>query len=529
MESSKPYRASKRVADSTKAQAETELSNARKAVRDLALKIEQTNSRAKVMKEKQPKNQKRYEQEHEDYRYAQVVKEVEQITREMNKLKLDMTNVLTEKRHAGNIFKALSSKRSTLLSAVERIKKEIEGIDEEHVLVELARIEAVKEQQVIEAQRKEEANRYQKELEEVRKKAKEVDQQNELELEQELQVTLYNVNLLENELARVKAPKGSRPGLLQTLTNELETAKTELANIKTEGFNFMASMDVIRNELKRVREEKSPLQKQDEKRELTVETLNSKILKEKAKLESIKMTTEKANSVASNLSVTVEQLRAETETTKKETELIVNEIEKLKLEIPKTESEIELSEKRLESVMDELKTAKSLESTALENLKNLIDSIVRDRELTSISKSTITITSFEYEYLTGKAGGAEEIADKKVAAAHAWMEALKANEKEIVMKIKTAKKEIRVVSMEVEDDGGDVYGTEPGGRRRTVDASPRRSMYKIGSMTPGRRARSVKLLSPATRQAIKSASFTKKKERESRNLGKLLDENDEMG
>ncbi|MFS7983427.1 putative WEB family protein [Helianthus anomalus] len=527
MESSKPYRASKRVADSTKAQAETELSNARKAVRDLALKIEQTNSRAKVMKEKQPKNRKQYEQEHEDYRYAQVVKEVEQITREMNKLKLDMTNVLNEKRHASNIFKAMSSKRSTLLSAVERIKKEIEGIDEEHVLVELARIEAVKEQEVIEAQRKEEANRYQTQLEEVRKKVKEVDQRNELELEQELQVTLYNVNLLENELARVNAPKGS-PGLLQTITNELETAKTELADIKTEGFNFMSSMDVIRNELKRVREEKSPLQKEDEKRELTVETLNSKILKEKAKLESIKMTTEKANSVASNLSVTVEQLRAETETTKKENELIVNEIEKLKLEIPKTESEIELSEKRLESVMDELKTTKSSESTALENLKNLIDSIVRDRELTSISKSTITITSFEYEYLTGKAGGAEEIADKKVAAAHAWMEALKANEKEIVMKIKTAKKELRVVSMEVEDDGGDVYGTEPGGRRRTVDASPRRSMYKIGSMTPGRRARSLKLLSPATRQAIKSASFMKKKEREPRNLAKLLDENDEM-
>ncbi|KAM0062904.1 putative WEB family protein [Helianthus debilis subsp. tardiflorus] len=526
MESSKPYSASKRAADSTKAQAETELSNARKAARDLALKIEQTNSRAKVMKEKQQKSRKQYEQEHEDYRYAQVVKEVGQITREMNKLKLDMTNILTEKRHAGNIFKALSSKRSTLLSAVERIKKEIEGIDEEHVLVELARIEAVKEQGVIQAQRKEEENRYQTQLEEVRKKAKEVNQ--EKELEQELQVTLYNVNLLENELARVKAPKGS-PGLLQTITNELETAKTELASIKTEGFNFMSSMDVIRNELKRVREEKSPLQNQDEKRELTVETLNSKILKEKAKLESIKMTTEKANSVASNLSVTVEQLRAETATTKKENELIVNEIEKLKLEIPKTESEIELSEKRLESVMDELKTTKSSESTALENLKNLIDSIVRDRELTSISKSTITITSFEYEYLTGKAGGAEEIADKKVAAAHAWMEALKANEKEIVMKIKTAKKEIRVVSMEVVYDGGDVYGTEPGARRRTVDASPRRSMYKIGSMTPGRRARSLKLLSPATRQAIKSASFSKKKERESRNLAKLLDENDEMG
>ncbi|KAI7739373.1 hypothetical protein M8C21_010716 [Ambrosia artemisiifolia] len=536
MESLQSYRASKRVADSTKAQAETALSDARKAVQDLALKIEESNSRAKVMREKQQKKIKLYEQEHEvslknkeDYRYAQVVKEIEQITREMDKLKLDMTNVLKEKREAGNIFKALSSKRATLLSAVERIKKEIEGIDEEHVVVELARIEAVKEQEVIEAQRKEEASRYQIQLEEVKQKVKEVDQQNKLK--QELELTLDNVNLLENELAHAKAPKGS-PGLLQKITEELEAAKAELADIKKESFSFMASMDVIRTELKHVREQKSPLEKEEEKRDLTVQTLNSKILKEKAILESVTATAEKANSVASNLSVTVEQLRAETEATKKENELIVIEIQKLKVEIPKTESEIELSEKSLEVAMEELKITKSTESTALENLKKIIDSIVRARELTSISSSTITVTSFEYEYLTGKAGGAEEIADKKVAAAQAWMEALKANEKEILMKIKMAKKEMREVSMDVKDDGVDVYGTEAGGRRRTVDgelkvlASPRRSMYKIGNMTPGRRARSQKLLSSATRQAIKSASFSKRKEK---GIAKVLDENDEMG
>ncbi|KAI3761024.1 hypothetical protein L1987_51429 [Smallanthus sonchifolius] len=543
MESSEPY-LSTSVADSIKAQAETELSDARKTVRDLALKIEESNSRAKVMRQKPLKWQ---EQEHEvslknkeDHRYAQVVTEMKHITRELDKLKLDMTRVLKEKRHADSAFKASGSKKSTLVSAMERIKKEIREIDEEHVLVELARIEAVKEQEVIEAQRKEEANSYQIQMEEVKKKVKEIDQHDEVK--QELQLTLYNVNLLENELTRAKETKWS-PGLLQTVTEELETAKTELDTIKREGFNIMASMDVIRNEVKRVREEKSRLEKEEEKRDLTIETLNSKMLKGKAKLESVTATTEKANSVASNLSVTVEQLRAETETTKKEKQLIVHEIGKIKMEVTKTESEIELSEERLEAVMEELKTTKSSEFTTLENLKNLIDSTIRARELSSINSSTITITSFEYEYLTGKASGAEEIADKKVAAAQAWMEALKANEKEILLKIKMAEKQTREVSVEVEDDNGDVYGTESGGRRRTVDgasnrwgqngakvlASPRRSMYKIGSMTPGKRTRSQKLLSPATRQAIRSASFTKKREKVSRNLEKLLDENDEMG
>ncbi|KAI7749015.1 hypothetical protein M8C21_009921 [Ambrosia artemisiifolia] len=544
----KLYGASKRVADSTKAQAETELFNARKNVRDLALKIEESNSRAKSMEQTQQKTSKWHGQEvhevslknKEDYQYAQVVKEIERIKHELGQLKLEMRSVLKGKKQAENAFKASSYQTYTLSSAVERIKKEIEEIDEEQVLVELARIEAVKEREAIEAQRKEEANRYQTKLEEVKKKFKDVDQHDEVT--QALQLTLYNVNLLEKELALAKETNG-RPDLLHTITEELEAAKTELANIKREGINFMTSIDVLRNELKLVQEETACLEKEEEKRDLTVQALNSKILKGKAKLESVTATTENANLIASNLSLTVEQLKAENETAKKERELIIEEIEKIKLEIPKTESEIELSEKRLEAAMEELKTAKSSEFTALENLKNLIESTVQYRELTSQSKSTIKITSFEYEYLTGQARGAEEIADKKVAAAQAWVEALKANEKEILLKINVTKQQIKEFNVEIDDDDRDASGADTGGRRRTVDgelnrwgqnevkvvASPRRSMYKIGNMTPGKRARSQKFLSPAARQAIKSASFTRKREKVPQNLEKLLDENDEAG
>ncbi|KAI3669661.1 hypothetical protein L6452_40985 [Arctium lappa] len=542
MESSEPFptskgddnqhRQSKRVVDPTKSRAETELSDARKTVRDLALKIEEANSRAKRMQQRTMKQREQEEQQQkvslmnkEDRRYAQVTKEIEHIKQELGKMKIDMTHVLKKKKNAENAFISTSSKISTLSSATERIKKEIEELDEEHVLVELARIEAVKECAAIEAQRKEEANRYKTQLEEIKKKVEEILQRNEMT--KELQLTLYNVNLLENELARVKKTDKT-PVQLRAITEELESAKAELANIKREGFDFMASMDVVRKELRRVQEETARLEKEEEKRDLTVQTLNSKILKGKAKLESITATTEKANTIASNLSLTVEHLRAESETAKKENELINEEIKNIKLEIAKTECEIELSEERLEAAMEELETVKSSEFRALENLKNLIDSTVRARESATLNSSTITITNFEYEYLTRKAGGAEEIADKKVAAAQAWVEALKANEKEILMKIEMAKREIRALDIEVEEEMGDAYGTDLGiSRRRSVDsesnrwgqngakvlASPRRSVYKIGNMTPGKRGRSQKLLSSATRQAIKSASFTKKREK----------------
>lgn len=479
MESSQPFPTSKRdrVVDSMKSRAETELSDAQKTVRDLALKIEEANSRAKIMQQRTPKWREQEEQEvslmnKKDRQYAQVTKEIEHIKHELGKLKIDMTRVLKKKKHAENAYKAMSSKNSTLSSAIERIKKEIEELDEEHVLVELARIEAVKECAAIEAQRKEEANRYKTQLEEIKRKVEEILQQNTMT--KELQLTLYNVNSLETELTRVKKTKET-PAQLHTITEELESAKTELANIKREGFDFMASMDIIRNELRNVQEETTRLEKEEEKRDLTVQTLNSKILKGKAKLESITATTEKANAIASNLELTVEHLRAESETAKKENELINEEIANIKLEIPKTECEIELSEKRLEAAMEELNTVKSSELGALENLKNLIDSTVRARESDTQNSSTITITNFEYEYLTGKAGGAEEIANKKVAAAQAWVEALKANEKEILMKIEMAKREIRELDMEVEEESGEAYGTDLGvSRRRSVESEPNR-------------------------------------------------------
>ncbi|KAL8250893.1 hypothetical protein R6Q59_034586 [Mikania micrantha] len=542
----KPYGASKSVADSTKFQAEIELSDARKKVRDLALKIEESNSRTKSMQQKQHKTLKWHEeQEHEvylkneDYQYAQVMEEIKRIKHELIDLKFDMKRVLEGKKQAENTFKASSSKKSTLTSAIERIQKEIEEIDEEHVLVELARIEAVKEQEAIEAHRKKEAHRYQTQLEEVKKKVKEVDQHNELT--QKLELTLYNMYLLEKELAQAKETIEG-PDLLHTITEDLETAKIELANIKTEEFNFKTSIDVIKNELKLVIEERAHLEKEEEKQELTIQTLNSKILKGKAKLESVSTATEKANAIASNLSLTVEQLRAETETAKRERKLISEEIEKIQLEIPKTESEIELTEKRLEAAMEELKTTKASEFIALENLKNMIDSTIQSRELTSLSRSTIKITKFEYDYLTGKAGGAEEIADKKVAAAQAWVEAVKANENEILVKIKMAKQEIKE-SHVLGDDGEDASGLDTRGRRRTVDgelnrwgqngdkvsASRRMSMYKIGDMTPGKRARSQRFSSSAARHTIKSASFSRRREKVPQSLAKLLNGNNDMG
>ena len=94
--------------------------------------------------------------------------------------------------------------------------------------------------------------------------------------------------------------------------------------------------------------------------------------------------------------------------------------------------------------------AKASEAVALGKLKTLTESTIRERALTAQHSSMITISKFEYEYLTNHAASVEEIADKKVAAAEAWIEALKASEKEILMETKIAQRQLKESKLEQE-------------------------------------------------------------------------------
>ncbi|KAL3596867.1 hypothetical protein D5086_008504 [Populus alba] len=297
---------------------------------------------------------------------------------------------------------------------------------------------------------------------------------------------------------------------LKSITEELHAAKKELASIREEGFQFMTSMDIIRNELRDVTEETARLEKEKEKADITAQNLNSKLLRAKSKLETACAVEEKAKSILSSLSVTLEQLKTETELARKEKKLISEETANIKSEIHKTESQMDLTEGKLQAAILELQAVKTSESLALENLRNVIENTMRSRASASQHSSSITILKFEYEYLTGHTAKAEEIADKKVAAAHAWIEALKASEKEILMKIELAHRDIRETRVEEEQE---IYRTESSltEAENPQQPSPRKSMEANGNQTPSRRSNLRNSGSPAVRMTPRSTSITIKK------------------
>ncbi|KAJ4822393.1 hypothetical protein Tsubulata_008930 [Turnera subulata] len=572
------YKESRKTAESTKFHAESELLEAKKTVKDLATLIEESNANLKAQISDVQKLKMSRKRENgslalvsiESHKYAEVMKELESVKQELTKLKLDMAAVLEEKTLAEKEIEGSSSKVGSSMNSVEALKKEIEDANEEQVLVELAQIEAVKEFGEVEAQRKKEASEFSSSIEEARKKIKEVAEEIDraTELESKLDATMADVDVLQNELklakemdSKVKRNENlARLGgsfvkgkeeleedstLLCSIAEELEAAKKELASVKEEGFQFMASMDIIRSELRHVTKETTRLNKAKEKADVTVQSLNSKLLRAKSKLESATAVEEKSKSILSNLSATLQQLKTEAEVARKEKKLVNEETASLKVEIQETESQIDLSEERLQGAMQELEAAKASERLALENLRKLIEDTMRSRASAPQNSSTITISKFEYEYLTGHAAAAEEIADKKVAAAQAWIEALKASEKEILMKMEMSQKDIKDARVEEEQK---VYRTEKTisakraaetelrklrqNPRKSTEAEnlelalPAKSGKVDGALTPSRHGKHRNSASPGFRitpRVIPRVSSTaNRKKKGSPNLGKFF-------
>lgn len=471
----------RRFAESVKAKAERELITAQKTMNDLNQQIEESNSTTMARKE-EVKGLKELECRHRSWVLAvgeannpqcmEVMKELDKVKRELSKLKLDMASVLHAKTQAEKQAEVSLSRVRSYTSSMEAIKRKIEEVNEEEVLVELARMEAVRELKAIEAQREAEAAQFSKTMENTRKRIEyliqEVNHSNELEMK--LESTTSDANVLQSELNLVKVMDTSfmnnwdslnqlnlsgtganmredgelaSASLLQSATDELNEAKRELACIREEGFQFMASMDIIRNEMKHGLDEMAHLKKFEVKTDSTIKDLNSKLVRTKSKLESASSAEEKSRSIVSNLTTTLQQLQTETAAVKEERELIHKETTNIKLEIQKSESDIELEEERLQAAMQELEAVKASEALALESLRSLTQRTMKARAAASLHSSSITISDFEYEYLSQRAEGAEELADKKVAAAQAWIEALKAGEKEILMKTEMAHREIR--------------------------------------------------------------------------------------
>ncbi|KAG9130923.1 hypothetical protein Leryth_006690 [Lithospermum erythrorhizon] len=270
------------VADSVKSQAERELLSAKKTVKEMKKKIEESNLSAKAQieaMEKLQKTKRGARRNHpialkgdEDPLHNEVMRELEKEKHELSKLKTNMASLLEEKRRAEKERETLDGKAQYHMNLVKALTNEVEKCNEEHVLVELARLEAAKERKDIERQRQEAEQKHSARMEETRKKINSMIKETRHieELQRLLGLTSSEANVLGKELnefreidKRIQRVQPSYTDLLLSTTEELEAAKKKLDSRKAESIQLMDSMDSLRNKIKAIMEESERLSKKE--------------------------------------------------------------------------------------------------------------------------------------------------------------------------------------------------------------------------------------------------------------------------
>lgn len=477
--------------------------------------------------------------------YDELVKRLERMKKERSKVRLDIARAGEDTVKAEEEAEAAVLRSASCLNSIEELRKEVDAMNEEHVLVEIARLQAVEETREIEASRAAEAAQFAKKIQEIRDRMKGMRREIDLAASQS-QMAMVREAARDSGGGGSPATEVEKRRRKSELERELQAARQELASIKDEGFQLMASMDMVRLELVQISRETSRLKKLEEKRDSALQNLNSKLLRAKSKLETAAASEGKSRSIVVNLSAALQQLRTEAQAARKEKDRAEEEIESTKTKIQSAEAAMESAEQRLEDAIDALKSAKASEASSLGRLKHLSERTVKFRACSAPRSSTITMSAFEYEYLKGQAEGAQKIAEKKVAAARAWIEAFKASEEEILLKIDRARREmgeLEAAENRERDRMEETLQGELSSYRREeeerkeqemavaaaaellqVAAVQRKSLREIGNQAALRRSRTARRssLSHGARQFPQSPSVALKKKKVMPGLVKLL-------
>ncbi|PAN29050.1 hypothetical protein PAHAL_5G197000 [Panicum hallii] len=549
----------KAAVDKERAAAESELLRARAMAKELERQIEQAKARATSRRSElptmratgAPKNgadASSSQEERDAAEYAEVARELDRAKQELRRLGLEMKSAAEAKAKAESDIVASAITIQCNLRSADEMKRLVDEANEEHVLVELARIEAERECREIDAQRRAEAERFAGEMEATRAKIEALrkDVVRARDMEAMLAVTNADVEVLQSEMelvramernnaknddaaeaeARRKKEEAQDKALLQAAEAELDAAKKELESIKAERFQFMTSMDSARTEILRVSEEVNRLKAEEKKADAQVQQLNAKLLKARARLETLTETDERSRAIVSNLTLALQQLQAEKEKARKEEELTEIERRCVRAETESANAEIAVTEARIQQSVKELEAAKVAEAAAMKKLKAAVEGTMQARA--SQGSGTITISRFEYEYLSGRAALVRVVADKKVSAAQAWVQALKAGEKELEARAEAAElvaAEVRAreaeAAAEAESAAGEqkaleleLYDLNAAAEREELMCEyPRRRSTRVSATMRRARARRPSVSSASGIRNPRSPSFTIKRKK----------------
>ncbi|CAH8381805.1 unnamed protein product [Eruca vesicaria subsp. sativa] len=439
-------------AETVREQALSELERGKRTVDELTRMLEAVNeSRDSAIKVTEAaKSQIKAEtvsvsSNNDDDEYVMVCKELDAAKQELRKIRqvsnevCETKNVaLSKEEEAKEVTKVYSDK-------IELLGEEIASVNESVEQTKFACSRAREEQSEIFSEKEIQQQRYKAGMEESAKKLlalkKEFDPEFAKKLEAQLSETYNEIDELQKQMETVKA---SDVDSVNGVSLELNEAKGLLEKFVEEEKSLQESVESLKAELKNVKTEHSEVEAKEAEIESLAGDLNLKLSKSKNKLEESVAEETKAKNGLEDMMSTLNQISSETEAARRQAEEMRNKAEGLMSEAETAHLTLEDTELHLRVALDEVEEAKAAEGKALEQIKSMSEKTNAVRKSTSSESGaqSITLSQVEFNSLSKRAEVFVKLADMKVAAALAQVEAVKASENETVKKLETTQEEI---------------------------------------------------------------------------------------
>ncbi|CAN1193956.1 WEB family protein At5g55860 [Linum perenne] len=375
--------------------------------------------------------------------YLTVFSELDVAKQELRKLRQEFDASLSAKLAAINQASEADYAAKVNVEKVSELSKEISSIQESIGQVKLASLQTQQDQEKIFTEKNLQKQSYKATLEATSNKLlalkNEFDPELAQNLEKQLTETMGEISGLQEQMDSAKTLDLDS---VKAVTSELDGAKESLQKVLEEESSLRSLVESLKLELETVKNEHLELKEKETETEAIAGNLHVKLRKCKSEFESAIVEESKTRGASEEMIQTLNQLSVEVENTRKEAEEMKKEAEELKKEAEVTRIELEEVDKKLKIALEEAEEAKTAETRALDQIKSLSERTSVVRASTSESGANITISKDEFEALSRKVKGSDELAEMKVAAAVAQVEAVKASENEALKRVEAMKKEI---------------------------------------------------------------------------------------
>lgn len=447
-------------AETTKAQALVELERAQRTVDDLTQKLklitESRESAVKATEAAKSSAKQKYgesdgvngawkeELENAVQRYASIMTELDAAKQDLRKTRQEYdsssdarVSAVKRTEEAENAMKENTERLSELSKEISAVKESIEQ-------TKLAYVESQQQQALVLTEKDALRQSYKATLEQSKKKLlalkKEFNPEITKRLEAQLAETMNEIAALHTEMENKRS---SDLDSVKTVTSELDGAKESLQKVVDEENTLRSLVETLKVELENVKKEHSELKEKESELESTVGNLHVKLRKSKSELEACSAEESKVRGASEEMILTLSQLTSETEEARREAEDMKNKTDELKKEAEATKLALEEAERKLKEATEEAEAAKAAEASAIEQITVLTERTSARRASTSSeSGAAMTISTEEFESLKRKVEESDKLADMKVDAAKAQVEAVKASENEVLKKLEATQKEI---------------------------------------------------------------------------------------